>query len=188
MRKLLSFLFLPLFFFSTLLFQWLFFFRLTLFFILFYLFIFNWSIITLLYSVSFCCTTAWISYVYVYIPSLLSLPSKHPTRSLQVIREHQAELLVLCNNFPLAVCFTHRSIYMAMLLSQFIPWEVIRPPRPHLRPNAFEQNSGCVFRFEKHSLKTLKRFSLYQQGLSSIHYISFAVFGTILYDSALNNT
>ena len=45
-----------------------------------------------------------------YLPSILSLPP------LQVIT-----LPVLCSNFPLASSLTHNSIYMSMLLSQFIP-------------------------------------------------------------------
>ena len=40
---------------------------------------------------------------------------------LQVITEHQAEFPVLHRSFPLAICFTHDSIYMSMLLTQFIP-------------------------------------------------------------------
>ena len=34
---------------------------------------------------------------------------------------HQAELPVLCNNFPLAIYFTHGNVCISMLLSQFIP-------------------------------------------------------------------
>ena len=37
-------------------------------------FIFNWRIITLQYCVSFCQTSAWLSYRYIYVPSLLNLP------------------------------------------------------------------------------------------------------------------
>ena len=35
---------------------------------------FSWSVIALQCRVSFCYTTAWVSYMYTYIPSLLSLP------------------------------------------------------------------------------------------------------------------
>ena len=40
-----------------------------------------------------------------------------PILSLQVITEHQAEFPV----FSLEVCFTHGSVCMSMLLSQFVP-------------------------------------------------------------------
>ena len=39
--------------------------------------------------------------------------------SLQVITEHQAELLGLCSSFPLTIYFAHGRVYMSMLLSQF---------------------------------------------------------------------
>ena len=46
---------------------------------------------------------------------LLPKPS-HPCR----FHEHQAELPALCNNFPLAISFTHDKVCTSMLLSQFI--------------------------------------------------------------------
>ena len=66
--------------------------------------------------------------------SLPEPPSTSPTSPLSVITQHQAELLVLFNSFPLAICFAHGGVYihthththththkyMSMLLSQFI--------------------------------------------------------------------
>ena len=43
--------------------------------------------------------------------------------------EHPDEFLVLYSRFPLAVYFTHGSVYMSILISQFIP-----PPLPSLCP------------------------------------------------------
>ena len=45
-----------------------------------------WCIVALHYSVSFCSTTKWISYMYTYIPNTFDLPPKpssRPSRSLQ---------------------------------------------------------------------------------------------------------
>ena len=51
---------------------------------------FNWSIIAVQCCFSFCYTTALVSYIYMYIPSLLSLPPTpppaHPSRSSQSTR------------------------------------------------------------------------------------------------------
>ena len=59
-----------------------------------------------------------ISYKDTYISSLLNLP---PTpRFLPIISGHRAELPVLHSSFPLATYFTHHSIYMSILLSQFL--------------------------------------------------------------------
>ena len=75
----------------------------------------KWSVVAL-QCVLVCCTTKWIRYVYTYISSLLGLPpSPTPVPSIWVI----AELSVLYNSFPLAIDTC--SIYVSMLLSQFIP-------------------------------------------------------------------
>ena len=68
------------------------FFLLDYFFFNFYFF--NWRIIALQCCISFC-TTSWISYMYTYINSLLSLPPSPPISTLSVITEHQAESPVL---------------------------------------------------------------------------------------------
>ena len=56
-------------------------------------------------------TTKWISCLYMYILSWASI--------LPLITELRS--LLLYSSFPLAICFTHGSVYMSMLLSQFAP-------------------------------------------------------------------
>ena len=64
--------------------------------------------------------------VHMY-PLSLKSPSQHtPIPPLEVVTEHQAELPLL---YTLACCFTHGSVYISMLLSQFIP-----PLLPQLCP------------------------------------------------------
>ena len=82
---------------------------------------FFWNIIALQCCVTFCHTALCVSYMYTYVPSLLNLPPSPQIPPLQVTTEHWAELPVLHSNFPLAVHVTHGSVYMSMLLSQFVP-------------------------------------------------------------------
>ena len=75
----------------------------------------------LLYNVVlvFCCTTVQISHNYANVPFLLSLspfPPNHLSRSSQSTRLGS----VLYCNFSLAICFTHGSVYMLMMLSPFV--------------------------------------------------------------------
>ena len=61
------------------------------------------------------CESMWISHImYTYVPSLWSPPLTQPPAipSLFIITRHWAELPVLNNNFPLAIDFTHGSIYI----------------------------------------------------------------------------
>ena len=58
--------------------------------------------------------------VYIY-PLPFKPPFQSPITSLKVIIEHGAELPVLYSSFPLALYFTQSGLYMAVLLSQFIP-------------------------------------------------------------------
>ena len=61
-------------------------------------------------------------YIYIYIyPPLLEPPS-HCPHSTSLGHHRGAELSLLYNSFPLAICFTHGIVYiMSMPLSQFIP-------------------------------------------------------------------
>ena len=81
----------------------------------FFLF-FNWSIIAL----QFCVLVSFLQQsesgicnVYIHTP-----PRIPP---IWVTTEHQAELRVLYRSFPLAVCFTHGSVFMSILISHFVP-------------------------------------------------------------------
>ena len=61
---------------------------------------FNWRMIALQCSDSFCWTT-WISLPYAYIPSVLSLlPTPTPSHPFEDSTEPQADLPVLCSSFP----------------------------------------------------------------------------------------
>ena len=59
-------------------------------------------------------------YVYIYL-SLSDLPPTSTVPPILVITEHQAELPVLLSMFPLAIYFTHGSVYMSIPISPFIP-------------------------------------------------------------------
>ena len=77
---------------------------------------FNWREIALCCCVGFCHTTTRISRNSTYITSLLSSPPFPPCHPL-VITEHQAGPPGLPISFTLAICFTHDSLFMSMLLS-----------------------------------------------------------------------
>ena len=62
------------------------------------------------------------SAISIHINPPLESPSySTPIPRLQIITEHWAELPVLYSSFPLAVHFTCGSVYMLMLLCQFVP-------------------------------------------------------------------
>ena len=69
-------------------------------------------------------------YIYAHIPSLLHLPPTLPNPPLQVVTKHQADLLLLCGCFPLAIYLIFSSVYMSRLLSHFLP----NYPSPSLCP------------------------------------------------------
>ena len=66
-------------------------------------------------------------YMYLHIPSLLSLPPNLPIPRLQVVTKQGVELPELCSSFPIAIHFTFGSVCMSMLLSHFVP---ASPPIP----------------------------------------------------------
>ena len=74
-------------------------------------------------------------YIYTHIPSLLHLPPTLLILPLWVVTKHRAELPVLCSCYPLAIYFTFGSVYMSMLLSQFVP----AYPSPSLCPQVHSQ-------------------------------------------------
>ena len=59
-------------------------------------------------------------YAYIY-PSSLKTPShSNPILSLYITPEHQADLPVLYNMFPLAIYFTHGGVYMCIYIYIYI--------------------------------------------------------------------
>ena len=69
-------------------------------------------------------------YVYLY-PFPLGTPSHPPLiPPIYVITRHQTELPVLYSMFPLAICFTHGSVFTSNLIFQFVP-----PSLPLLCPH-----------------------------------------------------
>ena len=76
------------------------------------------GIVALHYSVSFCSTTKWISYMYTYIPNTFDLPPKpssHPSRSFQstelsslccTVTSHQLSIL------HMVVYIWHRNLFI----------------------------------------------------------------------------
>ena len=90
----------------------------------------------MLYNVvfSFCLTTRWISYMCIY-PLSPESPS-HPTP----LGHHRAASWAPCavQKLPTSYTFTHSSVYMSVLLSQFIP------PSPSV---PYMCASTCPFKF-----------------------------------------
>ena len=85
-----------------------------------YFFIFNLDIVALQCFISLCCPMKWISDMFRYIPTLLDLPLSCPTiPTLWVIRAPSWAPCAIRQ--LLTSCFTCGSVYMSILLSQFIP-------------------------------------------------------------------
>ena len=64
------------------------------------------------------------AYIYPHIPSPLILSPTLPIPLLQVIAKHRADLPVLCCCFPLANYYTFGSVYMFMLPSQLMVFNI----------------------------------------------------------------
>ena len=63
-----------------------------------------------------------LNQLYVYTYRLPFEPPSHASvPPLQIITGPQTELPLLHTSFPLAICFTHGSVYMSIPISQFIP-------------------------------------------------------------------
>ena len=78
-------------------------------------------------------------YKDIYICPLPFEPRSYPTPipptipRISVTTECSAELPRLYSSFPLASCFTHGSVYMSVLLSQFVPFS----PSPSMSTSPF---------------------------------------------------
>ena len=101
---------------------------------------FYWSIKTLQFCISFCCTTKWISCIYTYIRSLFAFPptlcpttSYSPSHSSSSPRSTESKSPCLFSSFPLAIYFTYGDVYMSILISQFVP------------PSPSPSGSACPF-------------------------------------------
>ena len=89
--------------------------------------VFNWRIFALQCCLGFCRTTVQIhhDYIHMYIHTCVcvcSLPCKAPSPlSPHPISLSQSARLgsLLYTSFPLGICFTHDTVYMSTLLSQY---------------------------------------------------------------------
>ena len=104
-----------------------------------------------------------------YIYSLLLESPAHPRiPSLHVITEHQAEQPVLCSSFPLAIYFKYSSVYMSVLISQF----VLSSPYPSESTCSFSTSSSLFLPWTKSILNREKRQYLWKiLGFIFTHYM-----------------
>ena len=82
----------------------------------FNVFIFKWKISVLQCCVGFCHTSAWISQMYTYVPSLLNLPLTLSC-PFRLSESSGFELPMTYSKFPLPIYFTYGIVYVSMLFS-----------------------------------------------------------------------
>ena len=74
----------------------------------------------------FCHTLKWKGLGFTCLPHPIPPPTSLPTRSLQVLPEHQVRALVSCIQPGPVICFTLDSIHVSMLFS----WNTSPSPSP----------------------------------------------------------
>ena len=119
--------------------------------------------------------------IHISLPSWASLPYPHPTP----LGHHRVSgwLPVLYSNISPAICFTHGSVYMSMLLSPFVPLS----PSPtvstspfHLRILYFPANRFALYIFKSISqLFCRMTLSLRSSNISSWLDLGYAILARI---------
>ena len=114
-------------------------------------FFFNWCIIALPCSISFCSTVDWISYMYTYIPSILDLPSTAPRPHPTSLGHHRALSWVpwAIQKVP-TTFYTWWCIYGASLVAQMVK-NRLQCRRPSFKPWV----GKIPWRRERHPLQIL---------------------------------
>ena len=113
--------------------------------------------------------------IHISPPSWTSLPPHTPPiPPTQVKTEHGAELPALYSRLPLAICFTHGSVYMSIPIPQFIPHHL--PHRRSTRP--FSTSVSLFLPCKWVHLYHFSRFHIY----ALIYNICFSLTYFTLYD------
>ena len=107
-------------------------------------------------------------YGYIYL-SLLDLPPTPTVPPILVITEHQAELPVLLSTFPLAIYFTHGSVYMSIPVSPFIP----HPLPSTLSTHPFSVTASLLLSWKQVQVYHFSRYHIYDL-MYSIVVFSFS--------------
>ena len=87
---------------------------------------------------SFCRTTVQQHKSALSIPIMPPSWASFPAHPRSTPPGNRAELPVLCNSFPLAICFTQGRVYMSMLLLHFVP----RSSSPAVSMSLFSMKNG----------------------------------------------